>query len=452
MPSKNTKRKIKMMQGAHVNALTRHTKGGGSYNLMRGMPMGATRGQGGFFQDLWGNVKKFAPRITGAAASAMAGKSVGDGWDAGAKFAQSKGWGKYKKRITRGGGAYAEGGINDVVLASPVPSMHSSEESVQVHKIEYLGDVFTSTTAGAFKNTVFEFNPGVFLYWGKHLAALFQQWKLEGAMVYFKSRSSSYTATTTLGTVMICMDYNPHNTAFVNKQQMQETTGCVACSIDQNCTMGVECDPKMTVSPIKYVRTGALPAGEDSHLYDMGKLQIATSGCAANVNIGELYISYHLTYYKPKAQFGTELDTFRFTHTAFTSALPLGNGGVSSGTINFNSMGVTVNLTNQAITLPAGTSGKFLITSRWFGAAAVAVTYPIVTLTNAVAYPMWSGLTTQISPAAGVNSTTVNQTICFVVTEPGLPTVITFGLAGVLPDAAAMSLNLMISEINANTI
>jgi len=298
--------------------------------------------------------------------------------------------------------------------------MHSADESVRLCKVEYLGDVFTSASAGSFAVQVLRFNPGVLLYWGSHFAALFQQWRLNGAMVYFRSRASSYTATTTLGTVMICMDYNSHNPDFTNKQQMQETAGCVACAIDQNCACGVECDTRQVTNPVKYVRTTALPVGEDYHLYDLGKLEIATQGCAASANIGELYISYDMTFYKPISQFGEDLsschyitttgldNTHNFGTAAFTSKydfMPLGTIDYAANTINFI----------------AGTEGTFLIEYRWHGALqAIGDFTAAFTLTNLTRVAILeNGASSQDqTPTTGVSVDQFCVRICVKVTDP----------------------------------
>lgn len=428
-----------------VKAASKRVRTGtGSYGSYAGMPAGATRGRGGFWGDVWGGIKSAAPvglQIANTLAGAAAGSRGVDPSIAAA----------YGRRSTRGGGAYTDGPMMSTLLASPVPAMHSSEESVKVHKVEYLGDLITSVNAGEFKNTSFPLNPGICLYWGKHLAALFQQWRLEGAIVYFKSRSSSYTATTGLGTVMMCCDYNTHNSAFTNKQQMQETTGSVACCIDQNASLGIECDTKMTMSPIKFIRMGDLPSGVDLHLYDWGNLQIATAGCAANVNIGELYISYDITFFKPKAQFGTELDSAHYTTVGNVDASPLG----TAVTKVFDTMGLTIDPVARSITFSSGTSGKFLIMIHSHGDNFHAsgfrppVTNTLVNCSLVTTRLAFTGSVTGLlqAPQNTVQAKENMWALFIKITNPGVPASVTFSADAWLPNTNCTG-DITVTEIN----
>lgn len=342
----------------------------GAYAPVNGSPIGRpgmvlTRGTGAF-KDWF----KWIPRAVSAASGLMHGGLGGavSGWNDGAKISENLGFGGYRRR-TRGTGAYADGPINDTILASPVPAMHSGDENVVLRKIEYLGDVFTSATAGAFAITTLDFNPGVMLYWGSRFAALFQQWKLNGAMVYFRSRSSSYASATALGTVMMCMNYNSHALPFTTKQEMQETTGCVACAIDQNATLGVEAKESVTLSPVKFVRMGAPPAGEDIHLYDLGKLNIATIGCpTASANVGELYIAYDITFLKPISRQGRTIEGACWVCHNVTG---VGDYWTTNAADPYwNTIGATLGAevsTQHTINLPAGTSGTYILDIANYG-------------------------------------------------------------------------------------
>jgi hypothetical protein len=300
--------------------------------------------------------------------------------------------------------------------------MHSGDESVRISKVEYLGDVITSAVAGAFNNVSFEFNPGIFLYWGSHFAALFQQWKLDGAMVYFKSRSSSYTATTTLGTVMICMDYNAHNDPFISKQAMQETAGCVACAIDHDCSCGIEANAQQTTIPVKFVRTKALPTGEDKHQYDLGKLQIATQGCPASVNIGEIYIAYDMTFFKPIIRTGLEVQGAHYYTTTGIDATH--SCGTVTLTKAYDTLGVTIDQTTRKLTIRAGNAGNFKITFHATGSSIPAVGDWISaaeTTSNLTTKPILRGAATvykQQSPGSGAGASDFTVTWVYTITDP----------------------------------
>lgn len=450
---KQLKAKKALISKKLANKLYWRMLGKGAYGNFDGMPLGSRiyGGRGGFWDWIKDRVK-FVPRAIGAAHGMMTGGLPGakTGWEAGAELSKNIGWGAYGRRPTRGRGANMIDYVGSPVLAnksileaSPVPAMHSGDESVSLHKIEYLGDVYTSTTAGAFNNQVFEFNPGVFLYWGKKFAHLFQQWKLEGATVHFRTRSSSYTSTTTLGTVMMAMDYNPHNAAFTTKQEMQQCAGSVACAIDQNCTLGIEAAQGKSSPLVKYVRIGALPTGEDQHLYDLGNLQIATCGCAANVNIGEIYISYHMTFFKPIAKFGYDLDCARYRCAGTMDATH--NLGTTTPTKIFDNIGIYTNIgpsyTNPEIYFPAGTSGVFRIeymvvgTSAAVGAAMLPNTGGYI---NCTAFAYWSPATsTDQAPLSGETATRLIRVVYIKITDPSKFTRVSF-LNGAIPTSPSI--------------
>jgi hypothetical protein len=181
---------------------------------------------------------------------------------------------------------------------------------------------------------------------------------------------------------------------------MQCTAGCVASSVANDCILGVEASQKMTLSPVKYVRTAALPSTEDLHLYDLGKVSIATMGCpTATANVGELYISYDITYYKPVTLIGSLIEGARWYSSAGAniSSAPMGTACVA----NYNTLGAVPVLSAAYIevTLPAGTAGEYMIGYNCTAGAAVAIN------SYAVAYTNCAALNFTITAAGGYSST-----------------------------------------------
>jgi len=378
---------------------------------------------------------KYIPRGIGGVSGLMTGGLSGarSGWDSGAELSKKIGWGAY------GSMPVSDNGIN---FATPVPAIHTTDESCSISKTEYLGDVYTSAVAGQFFSRTFDFNPGVFLIWGSQLAQLFQEWRLDGAVVSFRSRSSSYTATTTLGTVMIAMDYNATNPDFTTKQQMQETSGSASCSIDQNCDCYIEADKAANVLKNLYVRTGSVPSGSDIHLYDLGKLQVATSGCAASANVGELYINYHITYTKPVVFPGASIDGAHYTLTSPSNTAYFG----TSRTMVDDQIGLTFT-DNNTILFPAGTYGNFSIQLRYVGTAAT-LALPTNTLTNLAntAGTLYGGNTWCVSPSVGTSSTNMLYVVSVYVVNPSGASSIALS-GGTIPTAATQA-DLVITQIS----
>jgi hypothetical protein len=337
--------------------------------------------------------------------------------------------------------------------------MHSGDESVTLRKIEYLGDVFTSSVAGAFNVTALDFNPGVMLYWGSKFASLFQQWKLNGAMVYFRSRSSSYAAATALGSVMICMNYNSHAAAFTSKQEMQETTGCVACAIDQNATCAIEAKDSVTMSPVKFVRIGAVPSGEDIHLYDLGKLQVATIGCpTASANVGELYIAYDITFLKPITKAGILTEGACKYVISPTSSSDWWTTVAPHASYGWNTIGLTLGAEaggDHTFSFAAGLMGKYECTF-WFHSSAKDINTNGCTNTyvNCAIDPMPSHFSTGIMmcPPAAVGNTN-DYVISFIIniTNPSSPASVTMA-AGWNAFGTVTGLRITVHEIPASGV
>lgn len=389
------------------------------------------QGRGGYFDWL-----KYIPRALGGGWGLLNGGLGGakSGWEEGANISRAIGLGAYQK---------VPSGIKGI-KATPVPYMHSTGEEFNLQRIEYLGDVITSGTAGAFSNTTFNFNPGVFLNWGSYLASLFEEWQFNGAVVSFRSRSSSYSSTTTLGTVMIAMNYNAAAASFTTKQQFQETSGVAVSSIDRDCDCFIEADKSKNPLSTMYVRTGALSSGQDIHLYDLGLLQIATQGCAASANIGEAYISYDITFKKPVVNFGSMISTAHYVLNSASATNPFG----TSVTKKLDTIGVQFSSGN-IFTLPAGTSGTYELTLNYIGTAA-AVAFPGTSLSNGYYVTCFNGDTVNyfMSPASGVSSTNLVIQTVFTVSNPSSSLSLTMTTAGLTLPTSLTSAELFVTEVN----
>jgi hypothetical protein len=398
----------------------------GAYYPVSGAPR--TLSGRGAFADWF----KYIPRALGGAAGLISGGLPGakTGWNTGADVSKAMGFGAYNTNRQ----LIAPAGIH---YADPVPRMHSTAESCNICRTEYLGDVITSGVANAFSLQPFNFNPGIFLNWGSTLASLFQEWQLNGAVVSFRTRSSSYSNTTTLGTIVLAMDYNATATAFTTKQQIQECGGSVAASLDRDCDLYIEAAQSQTPLARLYVRTGSVPSGSDQHLYDMGLLQVATSGCPnTSANVGELYISYDITFFKPVSVSGSMIPTAYYSTVSISNAAPLGTATKLNDTI-----GLT--LTSTSVTFPAGTSGLFYVVFYYAGNGAVATHRPTLTATNATAN------LALISPPDTTSSTNMVVAYRVLVTNPSTATVLTLAGDGTLPTSSPNGL-LLVTELNSS--
>jgi len=412
-------------------------------------PMGAAAGAGlgGAAAHILG-AGKYRGKVTG-------GPITGSGWY-GAPSIRMMPPMLMGNHVLTGGGAYGHRtSSGNTMLASPVPAMHSSDESVRLHRVEYITDVFASSTAGAFSVTSFALNPGMLLPWGSTIAALFEQYKIKGMAFMFKTRSTNYSTSTTLGSLIMATNYNVNADAYVTKQQMEAASGATTSTIDQDCMHYIECKSRSTAEEIMYVRTGTVSVNgtniADLHSYDLGNFQIATSGCAASVNIGELWCSYDLELLKPMSVFGTTIDSAHYTLTSPATADPFG----TVQTRKFDFIGVTFPTAAThytGVSFPLGSSGTYRIKLVYWGCTASTNTTAFsYTLTNCTAVNLYnnsSAAVMEVPPANTANTTLMTvETVVNITSPSAIATVVV--AAGTVCTSPTQS-DLFIEQLNTN--
>jgi len=185
-----------------------------------------------------------------------------------------------------------------------------------------------------------------------------------------------------------------------------------------------------------YVRSGAVPANADIKLYDLGFFQLSTQGQqAANVNLGELWVSYDIAFYKPKLGFIAQGDAFKAT--SYTNAAPLGSSTVAEAG---STLGTVINAGGTTITFPTWVStGYFNVKVLWNGSSVTTANPTVTATTNCTI------VSNQIAPPSGSTTGSIILNYLFNVTGPSA--VITFGGAGTLPSAGSL-MQLDISAYN----
>lgn len=184
-----------------------------------------------------------------------------------------------------------------------------------VHR-EFLGDVFSASTANTFKREDYPINPGVsktFPWLSGVVGAKFQQYRINGMTFEFRSMSSDAlnSTNTALGSVIMSTDYDSADNPFTSKQEMENTEYGVSCKPSANMMHGIECARPQTPVSELYIRAFDVPLGKDIRLYDMGRFSIATTGCqGVNVNLGELWVSYDIDCFKAIEQVPLYLSPF----------------------------------------------------------------------------------------------------------------------------------------------
>jgi hypothetical protein len=191
----------------------------------------------------------------------------------------------------------------------PVPSFGVMGEGTKVRHRDFLMDILSPATPANFTNRSFPINPGLggTFPWLSLLANNYQQYIVNGMVFEFVSSSSDFASNSALGTVILATDYDSIDAPFANKQQMENSQYAVSAKPSCSQIHTIECLPAATANKLYYTRIGAPPVNTDLRLYDLGNFQLATSGLTAPAGtaIGELWVSYDVTLYKPILGTGT---------------------------------------------------------------------------------------------------------------------------------------------------
>lgn len=310
---------------------------------------------------------------------------------------------------------------NCIANSTDVPQFATNGMANLVAHREYIGDIVTSATAGAFKNQNFIVNPGLpaTFPWLSTIAENYEEYKLHGCVFEFKTTSSDQvyntSANTALGTVILATEYNVLSPNFTNKQSMENYEYAVSAKPSVSQMHGIECALNQTpqVGGL-FLRTGPITQG-DARWYDMANFQIATSGFqGTSVNVGELWVTYAVEFLKPKLPLtvgGNISSAHAFIpQTSNSSPLAPVSGVVTqSGTL-------PVTLTATAVTWPCVPNEKYRLTIEWTGIFA-SVTAPALTLINCTAVNIYGigGVpdlnANNFTPPSGTSSTTAIQDI-----------------------------------------
>lgn len=351
----------------------------------------------------------------------VAGSALDAAIDSGIKYFTGKGAYSVKKNSL----------LDEQVRGRPLSVVNRDRSGgFLVRRSEYIGDIISSGTAGAFKLQSFDVNPGLenTFQWLSQIACNFEEYEMQG--IYFEYRSMSADAlnsvNTALGSVIMSASYNAANPNFTSKQAMENYENGCSCKPSSSMRFFIECARNRSVLSDLYVRSGVVPSGQDQRFFDLANFQIATQGMqGTNVNLGELWVSYQVSLRKPKlfAALGlyssfAQINVFN----GLANATPLGTSWVYN--VN-NTLGVT--LTSTTITFPFSSLGQsYQIAQAWHGNS-TAVTLP--------------GYTVSAGLVINFRSFTVTGTVCtdmyaiYTLYVPGnnLSSVITLDGTGVIP-------------------
>lgn len=235
-------------------------------------------------------------------ASSMVGRALGTlvgqgdlGALAGSSLASYFGHGDYELKS------------NSLVTAAAAGAKFSSVgRGTRIAEREFIGNIVSGALSGGstvFTNNIFIINPSESstFPWLSNLAHLYDQWEPHGIVFEFITTSSDYNGTSqALGAVIMATDYDPYDSAYNSKQQMENSDYACSSKPSSNLIHGVECAISERPTKLLYTSVGN---GAPLTSTSLGTFQFATQGCSvAGVTLGELWVSYDITFYKKQLE------------------------------------------------------------------------------------------------------------------------------------------------------
>ncbi len=251
------------------------------------------------------------------------------------------------------------------------PTFGTSKSSFVFEHSEYIGDIVSSATPGAFSTNVFNISPSdpQTFPWLSQIANSFETYELEGLIFRYESTSGSAVSSTNaaLGTVMSYVSYDVADPIALNKQTLLQYEGCCDAKTSENFLVGVECDPSQRVMSKLYV--GNAPSGSDPRFYSMGNLVVCTSGQqAASQTCGELWAHYRIRFHVAKTLESNSLNNGSALYSAGSSTDPIGTLVSSVGTVSITKKSSTQFRIDNLIR-----DRTYEITLSWKGSSTVTV-------------------------------------------------------------------------------
>lgn len=273
--------------------------------------------------------------------ASMAGRALGTmlgqgdlGALAGEQLSKLFGYGDYSTAIK--GNSLMAG-----VAGNSVPKFQGDgKRGVRLTEREFLGNIVSGPVvsgSSVFTNVGYNLIPSdsATFPWLSKIAHLFDQWEPHGIVFEFHTTSSTFNGTSqALGAVIMATDYDINEPISSTKQIMENMDYACSSVPSSNLLHGVECDPKERPLEVMYTtaRAGQL------NFSNLGKFQIATQGCStAGTTLGELWISYDITFYKK--QLVTAIADANFVN--FSGSTTVGGPLLPVGTL-YNQQGIVI--------------------------------------------------------------------------------------------------------------
>lgn len=279
--------------------------------VARATPLATTTKKVQSLTDKMDNLMKRIPKGTFATGGGLIGGALGGpagralGTVLGSGISAITGYGDYEVRsnsLLKRAGAYD-------MERSPVddlPQFVRRDHAVNVIHREYFGDLVVPAVPTAYNNTGYVIQPSnpLLFPWLSRIAKQYQQYRIRGMVVEFKSNTTDYAAAGPLGNVGITTNYNLADLKFDTLVKFQNCEFAVVTKPSRNIMHAIECSPQAGRDEWLFVRDvdGENPAiFQDPRFNDFGLLQVCTAGLpgTAGSTLGQLWVSYDIEFAKP---------------------------------------------------------------------------------------------------------------------------------------------------------
>lgn len=230
---------------------------------------------------------------------------------------------------------------------------------------EYIGDVISSASANTFNVTKYRINPAdvTTFPWLSVTASQYEEYEINGLIFEYQTSSAMYNGTSqALGTVTMMTEYDPTDADPASLMVMQNADYSCSTVSCNNLQHGVECDPKERNMKTLYTSVET-PSATDVRFCDLGNFYVATSGMAGtSVNIGQLWVSYDITFFKKQLVSGpASLKDVNIHWTDSTNAIPSTPFGTTFTRSAYGPLTLRFNAAGSKFQLPGISTGRF----RW---------------------------------------------------------------------------------------
>jgi len=251
--------------------------------------------------------------------------------------------------------------------------------SIFVSEEEYIADVVL--TSSGFTNLQYAVNPGnaTTFPWLSTIAANFNKYRFTKLLFKYRPIVSGYATAGQTGDIILSFNPDASDPAPVAQAQVYDLQ---MRDNDEPCVPFVL--NKLSIAEINkqdsyYVRVGAAPASTDIKTYDVGNLNVSTTGTASSGTCGKLFVEYTCMLHSPVLIQPATGGVLHFSSLTATSANNFAGAVLQTGGTPALA-GISLATGNNTVTFPAGVPGNYLLNVTLSAATSVgAISYSSVT-------------------------------------------------------------------------